>query len=156
MKKTPRLQTLTDLLGSSQLVSGGFLGTDTRELDEMIAADAAVLVEAGCTAIEIADRMQEITDAAIRGLGTEVEIPGGQRAFIDEVKGVMICPWPDDDFRCAKRVTTLQDSTTGESIHWTDLNIHLIREHGFFEGKGSPFRLEPLQLARLLGIAPDQ
>jgi hypothetical protein len=31
-------------------------------------------------------------------------------------------------------------------MHWSDLNIHLIAKHGFFEGKGSAFRIEPKEL----------
>ena len=35
------------------------------------------------------------------------------------------------------------------------LNIHMIREHGFYEGKDSPFRVEPLDLIRVLEIDPE-
>jgi hypothetical protein len=41
---------------------------------------------------------------------------------------------------------------TGEEIRWTALNIHMIKEHGFYEGKGSPFRIEPLDLIRVLEL----
>lgn len=150
MKKTPRIQKLEEMLRSSQIVSGGFLGRDPRELDEIIAADTAVIAEAGLTREEIADRMQAVTDAAVKGLGTRVDLPDGKQAFIDEVKGTLICPWPDDSFRCSKRVTSLEDGAGEETVQWTDLNIHLIRNHGFFEGKGSPFRVEPSRLIRFL------
>ncbi|MDD2504039.1 MAG: hypothetical protein PHP79_04795 [Clostridia bacterium] len=43
----------------------------------------------------------------------------------------------------------------GEKIHWTALNIHMIREHGFYEGKDSPLRVEPLDLIRVLEIDPE-
>jgi hypothetical protein len=150
MKKTPRMQKIEEMLHSSQIVSGGFLGNDRRELDEIIARDTAEVEASGLTCEELADRMQAVTDAAIQGLGMEVSLPDGKRAFVDEVKGLLICPWPDDDFRCDKRVTTLEDPATGEIIHWTDLNIHLIRQHRFFEGRGSPFRMEPAALIRML------
>lgn len=150
MKKTPRMQKIEELLHSSQIVSGGFLGHDRRDLDEIIARDTAEVDAAGLSCEELADRMQAVTDAAVKGLGMEIKLPDGRLASVDEVKGIMICPWPDDGFRCDKRVTTLENPSSGEIIHWTDLNIHLIRRHRFFEGKGSPFRIEPSSLVRML------
>ena len=52
--------------------------------------------------------------------------------------------------RFAKRVTTIKLTESGEAISWSDLNIHLIEEHGFFEGKGSAFRIEPGELVRVI------
>jgi hypothetical protein len=43
-------------------------------------------------------------------------------------------------------VTTVELLDTSSTIRWSDLNIHLIAEHGFFEGKGSSFRIEPARL----------
>lgn len=34
-------------------------------------------------------------------------------------------------------------------MHFTPLDAHLIAEHGFFEGKGSPYRIEPKELISL-------
>ena len=150
MKKTPQQQKLEEMLRSSQVVSGGFLGDDRRDLTEIIDQDLTEIAALGTTPEALAKRMREITIAAIRGLGLWVDLPGGRRAKIDEAKGQMICPWPDDDFRCGKRVTTLEDEIAGETILWTDLSIHLIEKHGFFEGKGAPFRVEPKQLVRML------
>lgn len=150
MKKTPQMQKLEEMLHSSQIVSGGFFGEDRRDLTEIIDRDDAEVTAFGITLGELAAKMKEITGEAKKGLGMWVDLPGGKRAKIDEAKGRMICPWPDDEFRCDKRVTTLENETTGESILWTDLGIHLIEAHGFFEGKGSPFRIEPGHLIRML------
>ncbi len=151
MKKTPQMQKLEDMLHSSQIVSGGFLGNDTRDLQEIIDRDTAAVAARGLTIEELAEKMRTVTRAAVAGLGMWVDIPGGLQARVDEAKGTLICPWPDDEFTCPKRVTTLQNEATGEKIMWTDLSIHLIAEHGFFEGKGCAFRLEPDQLIDLLG-----
>jgi hypothetical protein len=35
-------------------------------------------------------------------------------------------------------------------VQWSDLSIHLIGAHGFFEGRGSFFRLEPAELVAIL------
>ncbi|NQT54365.1 hypothetical protein HQ576_20070, partial [bacterium] len=39
----------------------------------------------------------------------------------------------------------------GATLRFTALSIHLIRAHGFYQGRGAPYRLEPTQLAELLG-----
>jgi hypothetical protein len=61
----------------------------------------------------------------------------------------LVCPWPHPA-RFAKRVTTIRTAKTGRTIKWSDLNIHLIAEHGFFEGKGSTFRIEPGELIKVI------
>ncbi len=35
---------------------------------------------------------------------------------------------------------------------WTGLGMHVIAEHGFYEGRGSPFRIELEQAKRALGL----
>jgi hypothetical protein len=46
---------------------------------------------------------------------------------------------------------------TGQSLRWSDLNIHLVEAHGFYEGEGAPFRIDPAALIRLIDVpAEDQ
>ena len=98
---------------------------------------------------QLAEQMQEITDIAIKGLGNWVKIDDRQETMITEAKGILPCPWPHPK-ACDKRVTTVKLIKSGQSIAWSDLNIHLIREHGFFEGVGSSFRLERKELIEML------
>jgi hypothetical protein len=142
MKESPQMRKLEAVLRSSKLVAGGFMGTDRRSLSEITEADATQLLRLGFTAKQIAARMQEITDIAKTALGNWVDLDDKRRARVDEAKGIIVCPWPHPG-RFAKRVTIVDTIDSGGSIHWSDLNIHLIAEHGFFEGKGSNFRIEP-------------
>ena len=64
MKQSPKMQKLEQMLRSSVLVVGGFLGDDTRTVTEIIEADAATLARLDVTAAQLAERMQEVTDAA--------------------------------------------------------------------------------------------
>lgn len=149
MKESPQAQKLERLLKSSRLVAGGFMGDDTRNVYEIIYSDAAELSKLKLTPQQVAERMQQITNIAIPGLGTWVTVDKQRQAKIDEAKGRLVCPWPHPG-RFAKRITTLKLTETDVSIRWSDLNIHLIAEHGFFEGKGSMFRIEPKELIRFL------
>jgi len=149
MKESPQMRKLEAVLRSSKLVAGGFMGTDTRSLSEIIEADVAQISRLGFTAKQIAARMQKITDIAKAALGNWVDLDEKRRARVDEAKGVIVCPWPHPG-RFAKRVTIVDIIESGESNYWSDLNIHLIAEHGFFEGKSSTFRIEPDILAKII------
>lgn len=149
MKKSPQLERLEAILRSSRLSARGFLGEDTRSLWEIIDRDTAELTRLGKTQEEVAVRMQEITDTAKRGLGDWVKITDNLRAWASDVRGVIACPWPHP-FRTHKTVTTAERPDTGKQIRWSDLSIHLIGEHGFFQGKGSAFRLDPRELVEII------
>lgn len=71
--------------------------------------------------------------------------------------GFQDCPWGCDilgfdrggwsDFR-------LRNEITEECIGFPALIIHLVREHGFFEGEGSPYRVHPMDVIRVLELRP--
>ena len=145
MKESPQSKKLDRMLRSSKLAAGGFMGDDSRSPAEIIDADAAELSRLGYTAEQVASRMKSITDTAKAWLENWVAIDDNRRAVVAEARGFSICPWPHSG-RYVKRVTTVERLDSGATVRWSDLNIHLIAEHGFFEGKGSAFRIEPAEL----------
>ncbi len=149
MKKSPDTQKLEQILRSPAFSACGFMGADTRSLAEIIDADLAEVARLGYTPQQIAERMQQITDVAKTALGNWAKIDDTYRAMITEARGRIPCPWPHAG-SYAKRVTTMEDTKTGREILWSDLNIHLIAEHNFFEGRGSPFRIDPKKTIELL------
>lgn len=149
MKQSPDMQKLEEVLRSSALTVGGFMGSDARSVTEVIEADAAELFRLGVSREQLGARMTEITTAAEKGLGTWVRIDDLREAAIDEARGQMACPWPHEaQFR--KRVTTVRRTDSGQTVRWSDLSVHLITAHGFFEGRGSTFRIDPAGLVRVL------
>ena len=149
MKESPRNKKLEALLKSSKLVAGGFLGNDNRSVSEIIDADKNELSRLGFTNEQIASRMQEITNTAKTGLETWVKIDDNLEARTDEARGFLPCPWPHAG-RFVKRITIARLTSTSDTIQWSDLNIHLIGRHCFFQGKGSPFRIEPKKLIEMI------
>jgi len=137
------------MLRSSKLVAGGFMGTDSRTVAEIIDADTHELARLGYATEQIVSRMQTITNTSKAGFENWVGIDDKRQAVVAEARGFTICPWPHSG-HCAKRVTTVERLDSGETIHYSDLNIHMIAEHGFFEGKGSPFRIEPEKLVGVI------
>ena len=149
MKQSPNMRDLEFMLRSSRIVAGGFMGTDGRPLEEIVDTDMVSLAHLGYTAAQVADRMQELTVLAIPELGNPVAVGGNLTVTSQDYMGRIICPWPHP-MRLAKRITVARRTDTDESIRWTDLSIHMIAEHSFFEGKGSPFRIEPGKLVHLI------
>jgi hypothetical protein len=125
------------------------MGDDSRTIIEVIDADASQVSRLGYTMEKIASRMQEITDTAKTGLGNWVKVDDKLQAVAQEAKGSLICPWPHPG-RYVKRVTIVDRCNSGETIRWSDLNIHLIAKHGFFEGRGAAFRIEPEKLINVI------
>ncbi len=149
MKESPQMQKLEQILRSSKLVAGGFMGNDSRSVIEVINTDVYQVSKLGYTMEQIVARMQEITDTAKTGLGTWIKIDDKLQAAVEEAKGSLICPWPHPG-RYVKRITTVKRLDSGETIRWSDLNIHLIAVHSFFEGRGSAFRIEPEKLINVI------
>lgn len=149
MKKTPDTDRLEAMLRGSRISRSGFMGSDTRPLDEIIASDLAQLASLGRSAEETAEQMRLITEKAAEALGNSVRINETAEAEVLEAKGSIPCPWPHN-VMCRKRLTRLTDTETGDTVQWSDLNIHLIRDHLFFEGHGSDFRIEPRHIVSLL------
>jgi hypothetical protein len=149
MKQSPRDKNLDRMLRSGKLAAGGFMGADARGVEEVVAEDAATLTKLGYNAAQVARRMQELRDMARPALGNWVNVGELLQVKSEDYKGFIVCPWPHAG-RFEKRVTTAQRLDTGQSVSWSDLNIHLVEEHGFFEGRGAFFRIEPEDLIRVI------
>ena len=142
------VRALEVLLRSGKLVLGGFMGWDDRQLYEVIEEDVRAVWGEGRTVAEVAARMAELTKVGITGLGNTV-VSGGFEITVEENKGLNLCPWDCQD-HLSKRVTAVKRMKDGKALRWTDLGVHLIQRHGFFEGKGSYYRLEPKELIGMI------
>ena len=149
MKQTTKEKRIEHRLQPGVLTLSGFLGTDSRGWQEIVASDEARLEELGITAEALAERMQYFTDQSWELYDQELELEGKFIVETEVVRGKLPCPFSHAGiYRKAFTILTRKD--TGESLRWSSLNLHLIKEHHFFEGIGSPFRLDPVDLARIL------
>jgi hypothetical protein len=139
------LRGLEALLSSGKLVMGGFMGWDDRELYEVIEEDVGMIWATGRSVDELARRMLELTEAGAKALGNPIVVENRFEVIVEEHKGLNICPWECQE-PLRKRTTNVKQLSSGKVLSWTDLSIHLIHRHGFFQGKGSQYRLEPKEL----------
>lgn len=153
MKQTPAMARIQEQMRPGVLTRSGFLGTDTRSLPEILETDEAAVHRLGLTHERIAARMRELRDAGMKGLGLATDIAPHFEVKVDDVRGALPCPFLHEGLS-NKTTTTVTNTALRRTLIYSDLNIHLIEAHGFYEGIGAEFRLDPEALAGVLEIAP--
>ena len=148
MKQSQESEKFERFLRSSKVVAGGFLGDDERPLREIIDSDLSTIQKAGVTLEQLAGRMKQLSEAAKPMLGNPVEV-GLLEVRYEDFKGTVVCPWPHAG-QFPKAITTVRRRDGVGGIRWSELNMHMIAEHGFFEGSGSVFRVEPERLIEII------
>jgi hypothetical protein len=152
MKSADAEQLVRKNMRPGALTRDGFLGGDRRPLSAIIAADARTVQGLSLTSAIVAQRMAALRDAGVAGLGDWVHAAPHFDIRVESARGVLPCPF-DDGHVSAKTTVTVRNLRRGRSISYTELNIHLIEAHGFYEGRGAAARLEPEELAAILEAA---
>lgn len=142
MKETPLEKKIHNNMKAGVMSINGFLGRDSRHFHDIIEKDSARLEKLDKTGEEIAERMQYFTDKAFENYMGATLIDEIYEVNYSSVRGKMQCPF-DHRGLFRKGSITLENKSNGIKLCWTPLNIHMIKEHNFFEGEGSDHRLDP-------------
>lgn len=149
MKENPAQQPIRDRLEPGAISLEGFLGKDKRPLNDIIAADLAELETLGVTHEELGAFLERLHTVADSGWESSVPLYDGKiMVRDDETMGQIPCPFACGA-HCHKAVVEVSDSNDNLILTFTPLDAHLIREHGFFQGKGATYRIEPAELVAL-------
>jgi hypothetical protein len=151
MKQTPEYDSIQRQMLPGVITLEGFLGTDTRKLIDILSEDDAAVRRSEKTHEQIAQRMQFFRDSGMPGLGEFMSIDDIFDVRVDSVRGKLPSPFGGPGMY-DKVNTTVVNKRLGREVTFTDLHIHFIRDHGFYEGKGSLFRLEPHDLIEILEV----
>lgn len=154
MKQTPQEKKIYDNFKPGKITKEGFLGDDTRHIHDIIEEDMHVLDRLRVSKEQIADRLQYFIEEGKKGLETPVDL-GDFTTQVIWRRGMLPSPFGDPKRLYHKIVATVFNKKLNKEITYTQLNVHLIRDHGFFEGKGSVFRLEPEDVVKILDIHPE-
>ncbi len=152
MKQSPQLDSIQEQMKPGVITLDGFLGTDERNLIDILIEDDWTVRRLGCTHAEIAERMKYFRDRGSEGLGQFILVDDHFEVRVDSVRGVLPSPFGGPGMY-GKVNTTVRNTRLGKEVTYTDLHIHFIGEHGFYEGKGSPFRLDPEEVIDVLEIS---
>ena len=137
-------------MGPGATTGPGFLGHDSRALSDIIEADEEAARAIGLDFGEAAALLERLAEAAWAGMGEENEVEGKWIVRSDEARGKLPCPWRDGLYHKGVARARLVDSD--EELAFSELSAHLLREHHFCQGEGSPFRLDPAALKRVLRL----
>jgi len=142
MKKSPDEKKLLERLSAGVLSRDGFLGSDPRPVGDIIDTDTSTVHRLETTHEEIAAKLKRIYDKVASNIGRPVKLSESLTGVYREAMGKIPCPWG----QCrvfAKGEVEITNAETGRVMHITPLAIHMIEKHGFYQGHGSPFRLDP-------------
>ncbi len=153
MKQPPDLQKAQDNMRPRVITLDGFLGTDTRNLIDILIEDDADVKRLNLDHRTIAARMSELRTAGMNGLGDFITVPPHFEVRVDVVRGRLPCPFGHKGL-VRKTNITVRNLRLNREITYTELNIHMIGAHGFYEGRGATFRLDPAILAEILEVPP--
>ncbi|MGZ4411765.1 MAG: hypothetical protein ACXVY8_06480 [Gaiellaceae bacterium] len=156
---TPSLAEVEARMRPGVYSQAGFLNEGER-LEEVLAADAAVLVGLELEPDSLAAPLDRLISAAEANRLRFTR----ERAILLRIavhRGFQLCPWTADP----PNQCTVGAGVSHASVDWQACNlrrlvalsgpglaVHLIREHGFFGGSGTRFRVDPSALARLLEL----
>jgi hypothetical protein len=130
------------------LTRGGFMGRDTRSILEIVRQDGETLDRFGVASEEVADFLQSVIEVGKSGLEGPV-IQGAWVIRIHWARGMLPCPYGEPRLH-PKISVILSNPSQGRTLRFSQLGVHLIREHGFFGGIASPYRLEPGEIVALM------
>ncbi|HHT9145167.1 MAG TPA: hypothetical protein ACFYD4_05725 [Candidatus Wunengus sp. YC61] len=151
MKLSPEDQRLVHNLKPSKFSKDGFLGTDTRSLEEIIAEDLHTLKKAGVSKELLVRALKDAYQKAKEAFGAEIEIRKNVKAVFHESMGRIPSPFCKDGlFEKGEAVFT--DSASNLFLVITSLGINLIENHDFFQGRGCRFRIDPLVVIKIFNL----
>ena len=148
MKQTPQEKRILKNFAIGAIAKNGFIGDDTRHLHDIISDDKKTLTSLGLSCEDAADILHFYLEEGKKGLDGEIDF-GSISVQTRWDRGMIPCPFGERGLH-PKIVTTVTDKITRKKIRYSKLSIHLIRQHGFFGGKGSVFRIEPEDCIELI------
>ena len=141
MKMSPHYRKAQDNMVPGEITADGFLGSDTRPLPDIIGADEEKLQALGLTFEDIGEKLQSLLDQGRKGLGEPITVEEKWLVQVSEARGFLACPFEDGIFR--KITATVTHQQKNQRLSYSALSLHLLNEHHFLQGHGSPFRLDP-------------
>lgn len=131
----------------------GFLGADERLLEVLDGDNRYVVDELGLTHQELARHLHILAaiGAKISGQeflyhGRRFKVTGMDRA----TAGNQLSPFKDGTK--ANQEATVHNLDNRKKVGYSLLVPHMIERYGFYEGKGTPYRVEPRTIVEALGF----
>ena len=130
------------------------MGHDDRPLDEIVSADLRSLRMLGVAKQQVVHALRDVYNKAKEALGAEVNITPDVTAVYYESRGRIPSPFRGDG-TFEKGEVVVRNIRSNQTLIVTSLSIHLIENHGFFQGQGARHRIDPKAVVELLNVKKD-
>ena len=148
-----KIADLERVMRPGKLSNLGFLGKDEKLVDVLVMDNELIVDKLGLTHQEIARHLHVL--GAI-GVQREKENATGEflyhgRKFKTSAifaRGFQESPFQDDTK--SNTIVTIVNVDAGKTLPCALLVPHMIERYGFYEGKGTPYRVDPLKILEVL------
>jgi hypothetical protein len=157
----PDTKELESRMRPGKLSQGGFLGINEK-LNVVLSRDKEIVSALGLTYQELADQLERLIQAGVAARGRPTRVEKRFEVQVTMYNGFQLCPWTSNlhggqctaggGVRYASLDWNIRNLKTQQQMRGPGMIVHLIRDHHFFEGPASPYRVDPRDLARLLQI----
>lgn len=148
MKQSPDMARTQEQMAPGVITAGGFLGDDDRNVTDIIEADRETMVKIGLDLEQAVPTLRHLMEEGRKGLGDTITVDGKWEVRVNEARGFIPSPFGDGIFR--KVNLEINKKGSDKLLLLSELSLHMIEAQHFFQGKGSPFRIEPSDLLELL------
>jgi hypothetical protein len=138
----------------------GFLGKEEKLLEVLAADNRYVVDEAGLTHQELARHLHAMAAVwrwQVKNKQPEAEFLYHGRKF--KVKGISSRGFQDSPFADATRSgsnVTIHNLSNGKKLECALLVPYMIERYGFYEGKGTSYRVDPRQIVAVLDFLKEK
>lgn len=172
---TALIETLAEINGRSierleadmrpgKLSTAGFLGPDEKLLDVLAEDNKYVVDELGLTHQELAKHLHLMGAIGVRAflnklakkeLGDEFVYHGRKyRVTTWLARGYQESPFKDDTK--TNQDVTVENLRTKKKLHYSMLVAHMVERYGFYEGKGTGYRVEPKEIVEVFDFLKEK
>ncbi len=132
------------------ITASGFLGEDKRTLTDIIEDDEEMMRHYSLDYDNTVEKLEYFIEQGKKGLGEYISVDKAYLVRTEEARGHLPCPFGDGLQRKITCEIVLEE--TGDKLLFSAFSLHLLKEHHFHQGKGSPFRIDPLQIKKILKL----
>jgi len=150
MKMTHAYQKAQENMRPGVITAEGFLGHDQRPIVDIIEQDEETMSKIGLSFEQLVSAMRLMLDKGQKGLGEPITIDNTWLVRVDETRGLLPSPFEEDGVYHKVNVEVECVAKPGKLLVYNELCLHLIEKYHFFQGNGSPFRIEPVLAKEIL------
>jgi hypothetical protein len=127
-----------------------------QSLAALLEDDASRLARQGTTAEALGTRLAELLQSAAGSDWLRPRRHAGYDVELRKRRGFITCPWAEEEFakcthglgaRATANEFVIRKVRGSLALSGYELSAHLVRDHGFFGGADTVFRIEPDDLA---------